>query len=49
MRNHPGRGRGLLGTININRPEARNALSKTVLREIRAALEDFAVREDVHL
>lgn len=38
---------GRLGTITINRPEARNALSKTVLREIRAALEDFAVRADV--
>lgn len=36
-----------LGTITVNRPEARNALSKTVLREIRAALEDFAVRDDV--
>ena len=38
---------GRVGTITINRPEARNALSKTVLREIRAALEDFAVRADV--
>lgn len=36
-----------LGTITINRPEVRNALSKTVLREIRHALEDFAVQEDV--
>lgn len=36
-----------LGTITVNRPEARNALSKTVLREIRAALEDFAGRDDV--
>lgn len=36
-----------LGTITINRPEVRNALSKTVLREIRHALEDFADREDV--
>lgn len=36
-----------LGTITVNRPEARNALSKTVLREIRAALEDFTVRDDV--
>ncbi len=36
-----------LGTITINRPEVRNALSKTVLREIRHALEDFAAREDV--
>jgi enoyl-CoA hydratase/carnithine racemase len=36
-----------LGTITVNRPEARNALSKTVLREIRAALEDFAARDDV--
>ncbi len=36
-----------LGTITINRPEVRNALSRTVLREIRAALEDFADRDDV--
>lgn len=36
-----------LGTITINRPEVRNALSKTVLREIRHALEDFAARDDV--
>ena len=34
-----------LGTITINRPEVRNALSKTVLREIRHALEDFADRD----
>ena len=32
-------------TITINRPEVRNALSKTVLREIRHALEDFADRD----
>lgn len=36
-----------LGTITINRPEVRNALSKTVLREIRHALEDFADNNDV--
>lgn len=36
-----------LGTITINRPEVRNALSKTVLREIRAALEEFAGNDDV--
>jgi enoyl-CoA hydratase/carnithine racemase len=36
-----------LGTITINRPEVRNALSKTVLREIRQALEDFAGNDDV--
>ena len=32
-------------TITINRPEVRNALSKTVLQEIRHALEDFADRD----
>lgn len=36
-----------LGTITINRPEVRNALGKTVLREIRHALEDFADQEGV--
>ena len=36
-----------LGTITINRPEVRNALSKTVLREIRHALEDFAGNDEV--
>jgi enoyl-CoA hydratase/carnithine racemase len=39
--------RGQLGIITVNRPEARNALSKTVLREIREALEDFAGNNDV--
>lgn len=36
-----------LGMITINRPEVRNALSKTVLREIRHAMEDFADNDDV--
>ena len=35
-----------LGTITISRPEVRNALSKTVLRESRHALEDLADRDD---
>ena len=39
-------GQDRLGTITISRPEVRNALSKTVLREIRHALEDFADRDD---
>ncbi|MCQ9163749.1 enoyl-CoA hydratase/isomerase family protein [Arthrobacter sp. STN4] len=36
-----------LGTITLNRPGVRNALSRTVLREIRHALADFADNEDV--
>jgi enoyl-CoA hydratase/carnithine racemase len=39
--------RSQLGIITINRPQARNALSKTVLREIRAAVEDFVGNDDV--
>jgi enoyl-CoA hydratase/carnithine racemase len=39
--------RSQLGIITVNRPQARNALSKTVLREIRAALEDFVGNDDV--
>lgn len=38
-------GQDRLGTITISRPEVRNALSKTVLQEIRHALEDFADRD----
>jgi enoyl-CoA hydratase/carnithine racemase len=39
--------RSRLGIITVNRPEARNALSKTVLAEIRQALEDFGDNNDV--
>lgn len=31
-----------LGIITINRPESRNALNPTVIREVREVLEDFA-------
>ncbi|NVN00255.1 enoyl-CoA hydratase/isomerase family protein, partial [Arthrobacter sp. SDTb3-6] len=36
-----------LATITVNRPEARNALNPTVVREIREALEDFAGKDEV--
>lgn len=36
-----------LGIITINRPESRNALSRTVLAEIAAALEAFRGNPDV--
>ncbi|MCU6481159.1 enoyl-CoA hydratase/isomerase family protein [Arthrobacter sp. A2-55] len=36
-----------LGTITINRPGARNALNPTVVRELRAALEGFADKDEL--
>ncbi|WP_218712672.1 enoyl-CoA hydratase/isomerase family protein [Arthrobacter sp. BF1] len=39
--------RDVLGIITINRPESRNALSRTVLAEIAAALEAFRGNPDV--
>jgi enoyl-CoA hydratase/carnithine racemase len=36
-----------LGIISINRPESRNALNATVLREIREVLEDLADNDRV--
>ncbi|MFL4476592.1 enoyl-CoA hydratase/isomerase family protein, partial [Paeniglutamicibacter sp. MACA_103] len=38
---------GNLGIITINRPDSRNALNATVLREIREVLEDFADNDRV--
>jgi enoyl-CoA hydratase/carnithine racemase len=33
-----------IGTITLNRPDVRNSLSSQVLKDLRAALDDF--RED---
>ncbi|WP_411731218.1 enoyl-CoA hydratase/isomerase family protein [Paeniglutamicibacter sp.] len=40
---------GNLGIITINRPDARNALNPTVVRELLTALEDFAENGQVRI
>jgi enoyl-CoA hydratase len=38
-----------IATVTIDRPEARNAIDKQTTVELRAALEDLAARDDVHV
>jgi enoyl-CoA hydratase/carnithine racemase len=38
-----------IATVTIDRPEARNAIDKQTTRELRAALDDLAERDEAHV
>ena len=38
-----------IATVTIDRPEARNAIDKQTTRELRAALDDLADRDEAHV